>query len=158
MHYCLLTHISSHATHTVPLSQAILAQIKFLEQLRALCLDEAVTLVGAVLLRPGVALLAAAVGLEETEDAHLSLFLLDLRQGGGAGGERALAQAQAVPLLMQMTPPAGREGAPLTVDALLQTRLEASRGNTATDIVAYIVHASSQEQQQEDVVTVLHFR
>jgi len=154
----VLTHSHFFSRNTHCLSQAILAQIKFLEQLRALCHDEAVTLVGAMLLRPGVALLAAAVGLEETEDAHLSLFLLDLRQAEGAGGGRALAQAQAVPLLMQMTPPAGREGAPLTVDALLQTRLEASRGNTATDIVAYIVHASSQEQQQEDVVTVLHFR
>ena len=102
--------------------------------------------------------------MEEDEDVHLSLFLLDLRQGGGGGegGERPLGNAQAVPLLMQMTSPAGRGGASLPVDALLQTRLEASRGNTAADIVAYIVQASSlqlqQQQQQDDIISVLHFR
>lgn len=161
-----MTHPHILSTHTSTLLKAILAQIKILEQLRALCHDEAVTLVGATLLRPGVALLAAAVGVDEDVDMQLSLFLLDLHQGGGGGGggggERALAQAQAVPLMMQMEPPAGREGAHLTVDALLQTRLEASRGNTATDIVAYIVHATSdhqqQQQQQDDIITVLHFR
>jgi len=151
-----------HTTLTTFL-QAIIAQVKILEQLRALSHDEAVTLVGATLLRPGVALLAAAVGMEEGGDIRLSLFLLDLRQGGGGGngGERPLANAQAVPLLMQMTSPAGRGGASLPVDAFLQTRLEASRGNTATDMVAYIVQASSlrqQQQLQDDIISVLHFQ
>jgi len=111
-----------------------------------MCSNDSVTLVRATWLAPRVVLLAAAVGAVEGE-AHLSLFLLDFRE------QRSTSSVRVIPLVLELAAPTAGSS---SLDALLQTQLVSSRGNTRTDLLAYVIHAF--DSHQEGFVSIVNFR